>query len=115
MVSFSVAVNRPYGEHDTDWFSVRAWRGVAEACAEHIRKGSFVIVNGRMESYTQEFILDGGEVRRFKSWTLVADAVTFGPKSSPSGTVSVDEPEPVPPPQPAATKKPAATKRTRSE
>lgn len=102
--TFSIAVNRPYGKHDTDWVPVRCWRTEAETAAKYLHKGSFVIVAGRFESYVKELVLDGGEVRRFKFWTLVVESLTFGPKSSPGGTVSVDEPEPVPPPaKPVAT------------
>ncbi len=116
MCTFSVAVDRPYrnqsGERVTDWIAVRAWRGVAEACKNHLRKGSFAIVNGRMESYVKELVLEGGEVYRSKSWTLVADTVTFGPKSGPSSVIDDDdEPEPeAPPAKPAATTEPATKK-----
>lgn len=108
MCTFSVAVDRPYGEHETDWFSVRTWRGVAEACKKCLCKGSFVVVAGRMESYVKDLVLDGGEVRRIKRWTLVADEVTFGPKGSGVSTATAcpAEPEPVPPPESSTTNRP---------
>lgn len=119
MCKFSVAVDRPYrsqsGEQVTDWFAVRCWRAVAEAAARFLKKGSFVILQGRFESYTEDLLLDGGEVRRIKTWALVADTVTFGPKTVADPVVAAqDEPEIEPPPpakKPVATKKPAVTKK----
>jgi single-strand DNA-binding protein len=113
MCTFSVAVDRPYrdnsGERITDWIRVRAWREVAEAAAQYLRKGSFVVIQGRFESYAQDLTLDGGEIRRVKSWTLVVEDLTFGPKVGTNPVVDAQE-EPEPPPPPAPASKPAATK-----
>lgn len=53
--SFTIAVNRPKsknGEEKADFFSVKVYRGQAEACNTYLRKGSKVAVNGSMETYS---------------------------------------------------------------
>jgi single-strand DNA-binding protein len=55
VTTFSVAVNRfsksPSGERvkETDWFDVVAWDRLAETCDEHLRKGTKVYVEGRLQ------------------------------------------------------------------
>lgn len=54
VTQFSVAVNRQYtnahGEvvKETTWFRVHAWGKRGEACNQYLRKGSKVMVEGRM-------------------------------------------------------------------
>lgn len=54
VTQFSVAVNRQYsngqGElvKETTWFNVSAWGKRGEACKQYLRKGSKVMVEGRM-------------------------------------------------------------------
>lgn len=66
VTTFSVAVNRsstsqrPGGQENarkpqmdgkaTDWYRVVAWRRLAEQCAEYLRKGSKVYIEGRLQS-----------------------------------------------------------------
>lgn len=60
VVKFGVAVNRSYtnrqGEkvEQTDFFTVNAWRQLAENCAESLKTGCRVIVNGRLQSRSWE-------------------------------------------------------------
>ena len=52
VANFSVAVNERWtdgsGERreKTEWFQVTAWNGLAEACQNHLDKGSRVLVEG---------------------------------------------------------------------
>lgn len=49
---FSIAVNRPTtqdGEKKADFFSVTAWRGLAESVGKHCKKGSKVCVIGSVQ------------------------------------------------------------------
>ena len=54
VTSFSVATNRQYttsnGEQvkETIWFRVSTWGKQAEACNQYIRKGSKVLIEGRL-------------------------------------------------------------------
>lgn len=54
VTSFSVATNRQYtasnGEQvkETIWFRVSAWGKTAEVCNQYIKKGSKVLVEGRL-------------------------------------------------------------------
>lgn len=60
VASFGLAVNRTYtnkqGERveSVDFFNIVAWAKLAELCAEYIRKGSPVAVEGRLQSRSWE-------------------------------------------------------------
>ncbi len=56
--TFSVAVNRPTKEKETDWFDIELWGRQAEVAGEYVRKGSLVGIEGRLDfsSWTD----DGG-------------------------------------------------------
>ena len=53
---FSVAVNRRWissegeAKEATDWFNVEAWGRLGEICQEHLKKGSLVFVEGRLQT-----------------------------------------------------------------
>ena len=54
VTSFSIAVNHEYntvsGEHckETMWVRVEVWGKAAEACNQYLKKGSTVLVEGRL-------------------------------------------------------------------
>lgn len=52
-VTFSIAVNRSYGEK-VDFFFCNAWRTTAEFINEHFEKGSPIIVIGSVETYKKD-------------------------------------------------------------
>src|SRR3979411_2573894 len=60
VVKFGVAVNRSYtnrnGEkvEQTDFFTVNAWRSLAENVAESLKTGARVLVSGRMQNRSWE-------------------------------------------------------------
>lgn len=64
VTSFSVATNRQYTNNngepvkETIWFRISAWGKIAETCNQYLKKGSKVLVEGR----------------------LTADATTGGPR-----------------------------------
>ncbi|MBI5078515.1 single-stranded DNA-binding protein [Candidatus Saganbacteria bacterium] len=53
---FRLAVNRPAanGASETDFIDVVAWRKLAEASAEHLKKGQLVLVEGRIQNRSFE-------------------------------------------------------------
>ena len=60
VVKFGIAVNRFYtnrnGEkvEQTDFFTVNAWRSLAENVAESLKSGARVLITGRIQSRTWE-------------------------------------------------------------
>ena len=98
---FSVACERNYkgkgGERETDFFDVNAWRGTAEFISRFYRKGSAIIVDGKLEQqrYTDR---DGNSRSKI---VVVADTCFFGEtkrsggngEDCPPATHPDDEPE----------------------
>ena len=74
--SFTVAVDRPYkdsdGNHPTDFLNIVAWGKVAEICAEYVKKGRTILVNGRIQSRSYE----DNEVTRWVT-EIVAESVNI--------------------------------------
>lgn len=98
VTSFSVATSRSYtgsnGQQvkETIWFRVSAWGKLAETCSQYLKKGSKVLVEGRMNA-------DGnGNPRTFQrsdgttgaSFEVTANTVRFL-SSRGEGTGSGDE------------------------
>ena len=71
--TFSLAVDDGYGENrKTYWFSVVVWDKLAETCANSLKKGSKVLVDGKLTSRTSE---KDGKKQTF--WDIVAFSVEF--------------------------------------
>lgn len=80
--SFSIAVNRNYkgadGKQITDFFTVIAWRGLAESCAKYLDKGKKVAVVGELNNRSYD---KNGEKRYITE--IKADEVEFlSPRSA---------------------------------
>lgn len=79
MTVFRVAASRnwstPEGERreETEWFSVVAWRKLAEQCSQFLQKGRRVYVEGRLR--TRSWDTPDGQ-KRFRT-EVVADRVLF--------------------------------------
>ena len=60
VVKFGIAVNRFYTNRNgdkveqTDFFTVNAWRSLAENVAESLKSGARVLITGRIQSRTWE-------------------------------------------------------------
>ena len=59
VANFRVATNMVYKVGDeerteTEWTPIVTWRGLAEACARHLHKGSRVFVEGRLKTRAWE-------------------------------------------------------------
>lgn len=58
--SFSIAINRTFkgkdgeSKEEATFIKIVAWAKLAEICNEHLKKGSSVLVDGRMESRSWE-------------------------------------------------------------
>ena len=72
VTTFSLATDRPKSE-ETDWHTIVTWNKLAEICAEYLKKGMLVCVQGRLQ-YAQYENKDAVKVVRAR---VVADEVTF--------------------------------------
>ena len=81
VANWSVAVDRDYkpngsDERETDFINCVAWRGTAEFVQKYFRKGSMMVVSGRLQ--VSNWTDTDGAKRR--SYDVVADQVYFGEK-----------------------------------
>src|SRR4029079_1143512 len=47
--TFSLAVNRPTKEKETDWFDIALWGRQAEVAGEYVRTGALVGIEARLD------------------------------------------------------------------
>ncbi len=86
VANIGLAVNRKWKSKDgeareeTLFITVVAWGKTAELCAEHLRKGASVAVEGRLQSRSWE--TDG---QKRSTIEVVADRVHFGRKGEEAG------------------------------
>ena len=79
LTTFRVAATRTYGggdgerKEETEWFSVTAWRKLAEQCSQFLQKGRRVYVEGRLR--TRSWDTPEGE-KRYRT-EVVAEQVLF--------------------------------------
>lgn len=83
VATFSVATNRVWKDKDgvrqenTDFHNVVVFGRQAETTAQYLKKGSMVLVEGRMQ--TRSWEQEG--VKKYRT-EIVADRVQFGPRGS---------------------------------
>lgn len=86
LVNFPLAVQRDSGE-GTDWFDCTAFGRRAEVIEKWFRKGSQIVVTGRMQSTVSE---KDGNKRKF--WNVLVENFDFcDSKDSPRGVASVSD------------------------
>lgn len=75
--SFTVAVDRPFnsakGDREADFIPVVVWQKLAENCANHLKKGGLVAVEGRLQ--IRSYDTQDGQKRRVAE--IVASEVKF--------------------------------------
>lgn len=76
VVSFTLAVDRDYGDKETDFIDCVAWRKTADFVGSYFAKGQLMVAKGRLESRTYQD--KDGEPH--KVWEVIADSVYFGEK-----------------------------------
>jgi len=82
VASFSIATDNGYGENkSTDWHSITAWEKTAETAERFLKKGSAVLIEGRLtyEKYTNK---QGVEVTAAK---VVCDRIVLLPRNEGGG------------------------------
>jgi len=97
VTTFRLATSRTYttseGERreETEWFTVTAWRQLAEVCNQYVTKGRRVYAEGRLKSDT--WVGQDGQ-SRFSN-EIVAERVLFldrSPQGGPEGEFGGDAP-----------------------
>ncbi len=84
VTSFSVAVSRGWrtseGERKeaTEWFNVVSWGNLAEICNQHLRKGSQVYIEGRLQTRSWD---DAGGVKHFRTELVANEMIILDGRS----------------------------------
>lgn len=76
VTQFTLAVDRPFtnnGEKEADFIPVVTWRQLAETCANYLKKGRLVAVEGRIQVRNY----DNNEGKRVYVTEVIADNVRF--------------------------------------
>jgi single-strand DNA-binding protein len=77
VTSFNIAVNRDFtnanGEREADFLPVVVWKKQAENCCKFLKKGSLVMVEGRLQSRSYQ----GQDGKKVYVVEIVADSVKF--------------------------------------
>jgi single-strand DNA-binding protein len=84
VATFSVASGRNVKEGDTwkeqtEWFRVIAWEKLAETCANYLKKGSHVFIEGRLQ--TKEWQDKEGQ-KRYTTEVIASDMYMLDSKRS---------------------------------
>ena len=88
VTTFSVAVDRGYGENkQTVWYNVETWEKTAEACNQYLKKGSKVLVEGKVKAHAWVNKETGDAMSQLR---LTASTVRFIDTKN-SGTPSEDK------------------------
>jgi single-strand DNA-binding protein len=84
VTSFSVAVSRGWRTSDgerkeaTEWFNVVSWGNLAEICNQHLRKGSQVYIEGRLQTRSWE---DGSGIKHFRTELVANEMIILDGRS----------------------------------
>ena len=79
VTNFRIAASRNYtgsdGERkeETEWFSIVAWRKLAELCSQYLQKGRRVYVEGRLQTRSWE----GQDGQKRYTTEVIAEDVIF--------------------------------------
>jgi single-strand DNA-binding protein len=85
VVNFSVATGMKWKDQEgnwqekTEWHNITAWRGLAETCANYLKKGSRVYLEGRLETDSWE---DENKKKHYRTKVLVDDMIMLDAKSA---------------------------------
>lgn len=74
VASFTIACDRDFGEKETDFIEIVAWRNTAEFASKYFSKGRMAVVSGRLQirSWTDK------EGNKRKNAEILADNLYFG-------------------------------------
>ena len=74
VASFTIACDRDFGEKETDFIEIVAWRNTAEFASKYFSKGRMAVVSGRLQirSWTDK------EGNKRRNAEVLADSLYFG-------------------------------------
>lgn len=91
--SFTLAVNRKFtnqsGEREADYIMCVAWKKTAETIANHLRKGSLIGVEGRIQTRTY----DNQQGQRVYVTEIVVESFTFLESQNIANTGNQQQPQ----------------------
>ncbi len=96
VASFSVATNRVWKDkngvkqENVDYHNVVVFGRQAEIVGQYMKKGSSILVEGRMQTRSWE---DAGGVKKYRT-EIIADRIQFGPRKEGGATGGNYSPEP---------------------
>jgi single-strand DNA-binding protein len=108
VVTFNVATTEKWKDAEgvlqnhTDWHRIVAWKGLAEVCNSHLKKGSKVYIEGKMQTrkwddengvthYTPEVIAKSMEMLGGKKYDSTPET-TLDPESPMNGNYGTEVP-----------------------
>ena len=97
-VNFSLATNAVWKDQEgnqqerTDWHRVVAWNKLAEVISEWLKKGSYLYIEGRLQTRTYE---DSNGVKKWITEVVASDMEMLGKKgdSASTGDATPDLPD----------------------
>ena len=92
VLSFRIAVPKPFKHDEADFFDIVAWRKTAVFVAQYFRKGDGIEVDGRLQ--TRQYQAKDGTNRTVVE--VVADNVSFPPGKGKQQDTVESTPVPVP-------------------
>jgi len=81
VATFSVATTERWKDAEgvqqehTDWHRIVAWKGLAEICGDHLKRGSKVYIEGKMQTRKWE---DGNGVTRYTTEIIAKSMEMLG-------------------------------------
>jgi len=93
-VSFSLATNAVWKDQDgnqqekTDWHRITAWSKLAEVMGEWLKKGSYIFIEGRLQTRTYE---DANGVKKWITEVVATDMEMLGRKGEGSDMPAAEE------------------------
>ena len=103
--TFSLATNRTYKDANgvrqekTDYHNIVVWGKTAENVAQYMKKGSQILVEGRMETRSWD---DAGTGAKKYRTEVITDTVQFGAKGTTTGGSTMSSPSSSPKKQEAS-------------
>ncbi|HHS13865.1 MAG TPA: single-stranded DNA-binding protein [bacterium] len=95
--SFSLATNAVWKDQEgnqqerTDWHRITAWGKLAEIMGEYLKKGSYVYLEGRIQTRTYE---DNNNVKKWITEVVVSDMEMLGKKGDNRGSAPAEDAPP---------------------
>jgi single-strand DNA-binding protein len=84
VASFTIACDRDFGQKETDFFDITAWRQTGEFVSKNFSKGKMIVVSGRLQ--IRKWTDKDGNKRSAPE--IVAENVYFGEKKEASAPAS---------------------------